>query len=205
MIASAGRQPTMHTLPLDAVQTPPAKASAEGKVSGFCSSTAQEPTAVFRHLLVSAGVSTSKAHDMWEGVPTSCLTWEVESTLPNSSLAWACAGGHQNPGDQAGLQARAAKEAAVHVFGRTTSGEKTVHDIATPDVKQRMADSTALLSADAAHKALDVRHRPVMPHVHASRSPSTEPEKTQFYTDRTSIASSQFFDLTCSSSLSDDP
>ena len=70
------------------------------------------------------------------------------------------AGGHQNPDDEAGTQGRAAKEAAAHIFGRTTSEDKTVHDIATPDVKQRMADTMAALNADTAQKALDVSPQP---------------------------------------------
>ena len=78
-------------------------------------------------------------------------------------LACADAGAHQNPDDQVGLQGRAAKEAAAHIFGRTTSEDRTVHDIATPDVKQRMADTSAVLNADAAQKALEVTHRPVPP------------------------------------------
>ena len=77
-------------------------------------------------------------------------------------LACADAGGHQNPDDQAGLHGRAAKEAAAHIFGRSTSEDKTVHDIATPDVKQRIADTSAVLSADATQKALEVKvFRPV--------------------------------------------
>lgn len=82
----------------------------------------------------------------------------------------ACAGGHQNPDDQAGTHATAAKEAAAHIFGRTTSEDKTVHDIATPDIKQRMADTMAVLNADTAQKALDVSPLPCCPYVQASCS-----------------------------------
>ena len=114
-------------------------------------------------------------------------------------LAWAGAGGHQNPEDQAGSQARASKEAAAHIFGRTTSEERTVHDIATPDIKQRMADTSAVLSADAAQKALEVRHCPVMPHLQASRSPNIKFRGgCQFPIDCTSTGSPPVCRFACS-------
>ena len=86
-------------------------------------------------------------------------------------LACAEAGTHDTHNGQAGLHARAAKEAAAHIAEETTSGAKTVHDITTPDVKQRIADTTAALNADAAQKALEVSHCPSTVHLQASISP----------------------------------
>ncbi|CAL5224706.1 g7434 [Coccomyxa viridis] len=121
---SVGTQPTMHTLALDAVQTPPAKALAKG--------------------------------------------------------------GHQNPDDQAGTHATAAKEAAAHIFGRTTSEDKTVHDIATPDIKQRMADTMAVLNADTAQKALDDAARDI--ESAALQKPKGQGATTQGQVDAESVA-----------------
>ena len=46
--------------------------------------------------------------------------------------------------------------AAAHTFGGNILKEKTVHDIATPDAKQEMAEQVDVLNADAAQKALQV-------------------------------------------------
>ena len=45
-----------------------------------------------------------------------------------------------------------------------------MHDIATPDIKQRMADTVAVVNADVAQKALNVSPLPFRPHVQASLS-----------------------------------
>ena len=47
-------------------------------------------------------------------------------------------------------------KAAAHIFGGNIPKEKTVHDIATPDAKQKMAEQVDVLNADAAQKALQV-------------------------------------------------